>query len=115
MPRHGIVHLATHGIAYSESPLDSLIALGVPDGATLDDLKTRADYAGWAQGQFLRDSVLADGQRGLLTARQIVYLPLPTAVGGVFPYCNARRVSPLNNRSIPCSCCCTVGLLNIDV
>ncbi len=77
MPRHGIVHLATHGIAYSESPLDSLIALGVPDGATLEDLKTRADYAGWAQGQFLRDSVLADGQRGLLTARQIVYLPLP--------------------------------------
>ena len=45
---HGILHLATHGVAYAESPLASFVALGESDG---DD--------------------------GLLTARQVMSLPLP--------------------------------------
>ncbi|MCC7355502.1 MAG: CHAT domain-containing protein [Anaerolineae bacterium] len=55
---HGILHLATHGIAYADDPLSSFVALAEPD----------------------------DGD-GLLTARRITYLSLPSEP--VFQYANA--------------------------
>ncbi len=47
-PQHGVLHLATHGVAYAEDPLASFVALAAPE----------------------------DGD-GLLTARQVMSLALP--------------------------------------
>lgn len=79
MPRHGIVHLATHGIAYAENPLRSFVALGVPDESALDALTEHQAQgrAGWPQSKFLLDFVPSQGRNGMLTAQQILYLPLP--------------------------------------
>jgi len=79
MPKHGILHLATHGIAYAEDPLRSFIALGVPDESALDTLTEHQAQgrAGWPQSKFLLDFADSQGQNGMLTAQQILYLPLP--------------------------------------
>jgi CHAT domain-containing protein len=79
MPQHGIVHLATHGIADAEDPLASTVALAVPDEGDMEALRQReaAGIGGWTQSKFLREFAPTEGKRGLLTARQVLYLPLP--------------------------------------
>ncbi len=79
MPRHGIVHLATHGIAFAEHLLKSFIALGVPDAQELVCFRERQQQAllAWPEvKQFLGFDV-SPAQLGLLTAEEILYLPLP--------------------------------------
>lgn len=77
MPRHGIVHLATHGIAYAERPLSSFVALGAIDEPTVDKLTAYESPVGWPQSTFMRGFARTQGQVGMLTAEQILYLPLP--------------------------------------
>jgi CHAT domain-containing protein/tetratricopeptide (TPR) repeat protein len=78
MPLHGIVHLSTHGLANADKPLDSFIVLGPPGEGTLKTLaQHRQQTTGWSQYHFLRQFLEDQGHRGLLTAEQILYLPLP--------------------------------------
>lgn len=78
MPLHGIVHLSTHGLANADKPLDSFIVLGPPGESTLETLaQLREQTTGWSQFHFLRQFLEDQGHRGLLTAEQILYLPLP--------------------------------------
>jgi CHAT domain-containing protein len=45
-PQHGILHLATHGVAYSEDPLASFVALATPaDGDGLLTVRRALDLA----------------------------------------------------------------------
>jgi len=66
IPQHGILHLATHGIAYAENPLASFVALGAPEEAALSALKQQLDFL-----------VQAESGDGRLTARQVMSLPVP--------------------------------------
>ena len=77
MPLHGILHFATHGLAFSDEPLDSLLALGVPNPNSMDALQQHPTFNTWPQSKFLSDFIPSAAQNGLLTARQIVYLPIP--------------------------------------
>ena len=77
MPGHGIVHLATHGIAYAERPLSSFVALGAIDEPTVDRLTAYDTPVGWPQSTFMSKFARTQGAIGTLTAEQILYLPLP--------------------------------------
>jgi CHAT domain-containing protein len=80
MPQHGILHLATHGIAYAEEPLASFVALGTPEATVVKALEERlqAVRAGFVQAQLLHKLLHnAESPDGLLTARHILMLPLP--------------------------------------
>jgi CHAT domain-containing protein len=77
MPRHGIVHLATHGLANARDPLASFVALGVPKPSTLEALHQRQGSLNWPQTRFFSQFLDSQGASGLLTAEQILYLPLP--------------------------------------
>jgi CHAT domain-containing protein/tetratricopeptide (TPR) repeat protein len=79
MAQHGIVHLATHGIAYADDPLASFVALGVPDERSFS---TGAAHQEQTLGDWLPslgplNFALDEARHGMLTARQILYLPLP--------------------------------------
>jgi CHAT domain-containing protein len=76
MPRHGIVHLATHGIAYPGAPLASFVALGAPQKKDMDTLLQRTGGPSSVQ-RFLEMLRVLGGDDGLLTAQQVVYMPLP--------------------------------------
>jgi CHAT domain-containing protein len=79
MPLHGIVHLATHGLANARQPLASFIALGAPEASRVEALDRRQQQSGsyWPQSRFFSQFLDDQGRHGLLTAEQILYLPLP--------------------------------------
>jgi len=86
MPRHGILHLATHGIAYAGAPLASFVALGAPQKKDVDTLLQRPETltAGSSPSQRFLDMLrLMGGDDGLLTAQQVVYMPLPADLVGL--------------------------------
>ena len=77
IPQHGILHFATHGLAYSDKPLDSLIVLGQPSSLALKALEEHPAFNTWTYNNFLQEFIPEEAQKGFLTARQIVYLPIP--------------------------------------
>ena len=77
IPQHGILHFATHGLAYSDKPLDSLIVLGVPPPSALSALEQVPAFNTWLYHKFLQEFIPEEAQKGFLTARQIIYLPIP--------------------------------------
>lgn len=74
MPHHGIIHLATHGLASAESPLNSFIALGQPDPQALEQLTKEATPS---PTEWLLSAARAQAFSGLLTAEQMLSMPLP--------------------------------------
>jgi CHAT domain-containing protein/tetratricopeptide (TPR) repeat protein len=77
IPQHGILHFATHGLANSEEPLDSLIALALPEQSSSESLPQHPTFQSWPYNHFVSDFFPSAAQNGMLTARQIVYLPVP--------------------------------------
>lgn len=70
-----LVHLATHGIARPDRPLDSLLALA-PDGRLAPDAHPGAGAPGAPASPWTADGPGPGGGDGLLTAREVMGLGL---------------------------------------